>query len=54
MDSADMLRLYPRLVAALNLAYARLTDKEAREEIGALLREIDELEQARSWSGWIT
>lgn len=33
---------YPKLVAALDLAYAKLDDKGAREEIGALLHELGE------------
>ncbi len=33
---------YPKLVAALNLAYSRLDDKAAREEIGALLNGLGE------------
>ena len=33
---------YPKLVAALDMAYRRLDDKAAREEIGALLRELGE------------
>ena len=34
--------VYPKLVAALELAFAKLTDKGAKEEIGALLRELGE------------
>ena len=33
---------YPRLVAALELAYGKLGDKGAREEIAALLQELGE------------
>jgi hypothetical protein len=33
---------YPKLVAALDMAFSRLSDKAAREEIAALLLELGE------------
>jgi hypothetical protein len=39
--NSHLIAAAPRMLAALRLAYPLLTDKAAREEIGALLNEIE-------------
>lgn len=38
--NARLIAAAPRMLAALELAYAKLDDKAAKEEIGALLTEV--------------
>lgn len=40
-SNARLIAAAPRMLAALNLAYSKLADKAAREEIGALLNELE-------------